>query len=177
MCGGGHEMTAGVHCAHFEMRTLNVSVLVGVAGPGFDPAAGGEANGAVEGWLMRTHDGSLVHGGSGSGWAGQPEEHEGKVGDVVVRRPPCAALRRGCAEGLACACRAWCSTSTPAGETPVQPIRAILADGGRVVSLTVWLNGERRGVMVPSGLAGPLRGAVDLGDASVRIDGPKPPPG
>ena len=45
-------------------------------------------------------------------------------------------------------------------------------------SLTVWLNGERRGVMVPSGLVGPLRWAVDLADgASVRIDGPKPPPG
>ena len=43
-------------------------------------------------------------------------------------------------------------------------------------SLTVWLNGERRGVMVPSGLAGPLRWAVDLYEASVRIDGPKPPP-
>ena len=47
----------------------------------------------------------------------------------------------------------------------------------RVCSLTVWLNGERRGVMVPSGLVGPLRWAVDLYDASVRIDGPKPPPG
>ena len=45
-------------------------------------------------------------------------------------------------------------------------------------SLTVWLNGERRGVMVPSGLVGPLRWAVDLySGASVRIDGPKPPPG
>ena len=43
-------------------------------------------------------------------------------------------------------------------------------------SLTVWLNGERRGVMVPSGLVGPLRWAVDLCNASVRIDGPKPPP-
>ena len=39
-------------------------------------------------------------------------------------------------------------------------------------SLTVWLNGERRGVMVPSGLKGPLRWAVDLCNASVRIDGP-----
>ena len=46
-----------------------------------------------------------------------------------------------------------------------------------VRSLTVWLNGERRGVMVPSGLVGPLRWAVDLCGGSVRIDGPKPPPG
>ena len=31
--------------------------------------------------------------------------------------------------------------------------------------------------MVPSGLVGPLRWAVDLAaDTSVRIDGPKPPP-
>ena len=30
--------------------------------------------------------------------------------------------------------------------------------------------------MVPSGLVGPLRWAVDLHTASVRIDGPKPPP-
>ena len=55
-------------------------------------------------------------------------------------------------------------------------------------SLTVWLNGERRGVMVQPGmkdengkpvapLVGPLRWVVDLtGAASVRIDGPKPPP-
>ena len=44
-------------------------------------------------------------------------------------------------------------------------------------SLTVWLNGKRRGVMVKRGLKGPLRWAVDLNSASVRIDGPKPPPG
>ena len=42
-------------------------------------------------------------------------------------------------------------------------------------SLTVYLNGERRGVMVRSGLVGPMRWAVDLFSASVRIDGPKPP--
>ena len=109
-------MTAGVHCAHFEMRKLD-GAYVGVAGPGFDPAAGGVAYDSAEGWLMLTGSGSLWHGGSPSGWAGKPEEAEIKVGDVVVRRPPCAALRRGCAEGLACARRAWCSTSTPAGET------------------------------------------------------------
>ena len=51
----------------------------------------------------------------------------------------------------------------------------------------MWLNGERRGVMVQPGmktqkgkpvapLVGPLRWAVDLYGASVRIDGPKPPP-
>ena len=42
-------------------------------------------------------------------------------------------------------------------------------------SLTVWLNGKRRGVMVPSGLKGPLRWAVDVHKgASVQIGGPEP---
>ena len=52
-------------------------------------------------------------------------------------------------------------------------------------TLTVWVNRERKGVMVHPGmtlrlgvarLEGPLRWAVDLGDASVAIDGPLPPP-
>ena len=90
MCGGGHEMTAGVHCAHFEMRKLG-GAMVGVAGPGFNPAAGSAASDSAESWLMATWSGTLCHGGSVSKWAGQPEEKEIKVGDVVVRRPPCAA--------------------------------------------------------------------------------------
>ena len=110
-------MTAGVHCAHFELRTLCGLPLLGVAGPGFDPAAGGPADESPEGWVMNTGNGELWHGGSTCDWAGQPKRKEIKAGGVVVRRPPCAAPRRGCAEGLARACRAWCSTSTPAGET------------------------------------------------------------
>ena len=54
-------------------------------------------------------------------------------------------------------------------------------------TLTVWVNGERKGVMVRPGmtnrdgdpvarLEGPLRWAVDLWDASVVIAGPLPPP-
>ena len=56
-------------------------------------------------------------------------------------------------------------------------------------TLTVWVNGERKGVMARPGmtnydgdpvppLEGPLRWAVDLpqGGASVAIDGPLPPP-
>ena len=45
-------------------------------------------------------------------------------------------------------------------------------------TLTVWVNGERRGVMVRPGmqgvgrLEGPLRWAVDLSHASVAIAGP-----
>eukprot|EP01045_Picozoa_sp_COSAG04_P012387 COSAG04_NODE_833_length_10004_cov_6.351035_6_plen_126_part_00 len=109
-------MTAGVHCAHFEMRKRDGNAMVGVAGLGFDPAAGGGAYDSAEGWVMNTYDGALWHGDSASAWAGQPKRDEIKAGDVVVRRPPCAASRRECAEGLACARRAWCSTSTPAGE-------------------------------------------------------------
>ena len=55
-------------------------------------------------------------------------------------------------------------------------------------TLTVWVNGERKGVMARPGmtrlsgepvgrLEGPLRWAVDLGHgASVAIAGPLPPP-
>ncbi len=54
-------------------------------------------------------------------------------------------------------------------------------------TLTVWVNGERKGVMVRPGmtdndghpvgrLEGPLRWAVDLHRASVAIEGPLPPP-
>ena len=111
-------MTAGVHCAHFEMRKLGNCPCVGVVGPGFDPAAGGNPGLMNDhnsvGWLMDAHDGGLIHGGGKSAWPGQGDEIE--EGDVVVGPPPCAVLLRGCAEGLVCACRLWCSTSTPAGE-------------------------------------------------------------
>ena len=55
-------------------------------------------------------------------------------------------------------------------------------------TLTVWVNGERKGVMVRPGmtdrsgepvgrLEGPLRWAVDLfGGSSVGVSGPLPPP-
>ena len=54
-------------------------------------------------------------------------------------------------------------------------------------TLTVWVNGERKGVMARPGmtdmygqpvgrLEGPLRWAVDLQGASVAIAGPLPPP-
>ena len=54
-------------------------------------------------------------------------------------------------------------------------------------TLTVWVNGERKGVMVHPGmtdeggrpvgrLEGPLRWVVGLGRTSVAIDGPLPPP-
>ena len=54
-------------------------------------------------------------------------------------------------------------------------------------TLTVWVNGERKGVALRPGMAslggqpvgrleGPLRWAVDLAGASVAIAGPLPPP-
>ena len=54
-------------------------------------------------------------------------------------------------------------------------------------TLTVWVNGERKGVMARPGmtnweiqpvgrLEGPLRWTVGLVGASVAIDGPLPPP-
>jgi len=54
-------------------------------------------------------------------------------------------------------------------------------------TLTVWVNGERKGVMAHPGmtdddgalvgrLEGPLRWAADLCAASVAIEGPLPPP-
>ena len=54
-------------------------------------------------------------------------------------------------------------------------------------TLTVWVNGERKGVMARPGmtdrhgqpvrrLEGPLRWAVDLHEASVAIAGPLPLP-
>ena len=54
-------------------------------------------------------------------------------------------------------------------------------------TLTVWVNGERKGVMARPGmtnrygqpvarLEGPLRWAVDLNGASVAIAGPLPSP-
>ena len=83
-------MTAGVHCAHFELRTLGYAD-VGVAGPGFDPAAGGTAQDSAEGWMMNVMLGELRRGGSNTEWAGQPNYKEIKEGGVVVRRPPCVA--------------------------------------------------------------------------------------
>ena len=60
-------------------------------------------------------------------------------------------------------------------------------------TLTVWVNGERKGVMARPGmtfdapdypyhgtpvgrLEGPLRWAVDFNNALVEVDGPLPPP-
>ena len=70
----------------------------------------------------------------------------------------------------------------------VMSVQGILLDLD-AATLTVWVNGERKGVMVRPGmtseyggfavgqLEGPLRWAVDLNHASVAIAGPLPLPG
>ena len=64
------------------------------------------------------------------------------------------------------------------------PACAAGASGRDPVHMTVWLNGEmvQSGMKLSNGkpvapLMGPLRWAADLNEASVRIDGPKPPLG
>jgi hypothetical protein len=143
-----HPMVAGAH--YVEMTLLKKAdwgAWMGVVGQSFDAAGGGKACKSAEGWLLRTHDGSLGHAGRASKWEGSPQRHEIKQGDVV---------------GL------------------------LLDLGQRTLSL--YLNGARRGVMVAPGmkneygeavasLAGPLRWAVDVcAGGSVRIER-RPAPG
>ncbi len=71
--------------------------------------------------------------------------------------------------------------------SPVPLVQGLLLDLD-AATLTVWVNGERKGVMVrpdmtndsgdPVGrLEGPLRWAVDVhAGVSVAVDGPLPPP-
>ena len=113
-------MTAGVHGARFEMRDLGIGAMLGgamlgVAGPGFDPAAGGAAWTSAEGWLMDINrDGNLRHNGGDKAWD-KDGEIMVKEGDVVVRLPrprhsPLSMRRlRLTRSGR---CRACCSTAT-----------------------------------------------------------------
>ena len=87
----------------------------------------------------------------------------------------------------------WCGCpvrpSCPPSVT-LRVLQGLLLDCD-AATLTVWVNGEWKGVMVRPGMAdvfgpssrrkvprleGPLRWAVDLSDASVAIAGPLPPP-
>ena len=99
--------------------------------------------------------------------------------DPFPRRGPLARLRaarlrpplRPCPRAAHCCC----------------VVQGLLLDLD-AATLTVWVNGERKGVMVHPGgmtsdsglpvprLEGPLHWAVDAYDASVVIAGPLPPP-
>jgi hypothetical protein len=140
-----HPMAEGAH--YVEMTPLEGYAVVGVVGQGFDAAGGGGAGVSVEGWMLCTLDGRLVHAGRQSNWEGRLQYDEIKQGDVV----------------------------------------GLLMDLGQR-TLSVYLNGARRGVMVAPGmknwrgeavapLAGPLRWAVDVEQGtSVRIERKPPPP-
>ena len=112
--------------------------------------------------------GRLFHASRPGAWEGRPlGDPKLEQGDVVVRLPP-PPLPLGHAAHAVCAAQGMlldCDADT----------------------LTVWLNGERKGVMVRPGmtdrhgdpvgrLEGPLRWAVDLAGAAVAIAGPLPPP-
>ena len=76
----------------------------------------------------------------------------------------------------------------PCGSLSAVPVVQGLLLDLDAATLTVWVNGERKGVMARPGMSddwsepvgrleGPLRWAVDLyGGASVAIAGPLPPP-
>ena len=91
-----------------------------------------------------------------------------KEGDVVVRLPPPPLPSRR-------------------GLMPLCAVQGLLLDLD-AATLTVWVNGEWKGVMARPGmtdsdghpvgrLEGRLRWAVDLWRTSVAIAGPLPPPG
>ena len=151
-----HEMRRGRHYATFTLRTLGGDTMLGVVGAGFDPSLGNKAQSSPQGWVLATHSGSLRHESRGSEWEGQPG-NELKEGDVVVRNASALSCRRHSR------CRA----------------QGMLLDLD-AATLTVWVNGERMGVMVRPGmtdrfgrpvarLEGPLRWAVDLNRAAVAI--------
>ena len=143
-----------------------------MVGVGFDPTGGGVACMSSQGWLLSAANGLLFHASLPSNWEGQPQgETKLKEGDVVVRLPfppLTAAPSRACL-------------------TPLCVAQGLLLDCD-AATLTVWVNGERKGVMVRPGmtdedgepvgrLEGALRWAVDLqGECSIAIAGPLPPP-
>eukprot|EP01045_Picozoa_sp_COSAG04_P054805 COSAG04_NODE_24704_length_318_cov_0.666667_1_plen_105_part_11 len=105
--------------------------MVGVVGAGFDPTGGAEANESSQGWVLGTTFGRLWHAGGESDWDGQPRDQT-KQGDVVVwlplPLPACHAARL----------------------TLLCPPQGLLLDCD-AATLTVWVNGERKGVMARPG--------------------------
>eukprot|EP01047_Picozoa_sp_COSAG01_P112238 COSAG01_NODE_40996_length_457_cov_0.592179_1_plen_139_part_10 len=89
----GHEMAAGVHCAHFTLLRRahgghGALPAVGVVGAGFDATRDQHAMDSAEGWLLNpSRGGHLYHGGNGRyyDWEGKAAANQLKLGDVVVR--------------------------------------------------------------------------------------------
>ena len=177
---GGHEMRRGRHYATFTLRCLRQFALLGVVNASLQPTVGDGADmsHSSQGWVLATFNGALYHADCRSQWAGQPRFDELKDGDVVV----------------------WLAPS-PRHAVPTLPpphcagcvVQGLLLDLD-AATLTVWVNGERKGVMLRPGmvqpgmtniyqaqpvgrLEGPLRWAVDMGyGSSVAIGGPLPLP-
>ena len=160
---GGHEMRRGRHYTTFTLRSRHS--MMGVIRPDFNQMYHNSAFASPHAWMLNRVDGQHYHAGRGSNWEGQPEEL--KDDDVVVRLPAPPSARHATPPTLLCA---------PQG---------LLLDCD-AATLTVWVNGERKGVMARPGmtdddgepvgrLEGPLRWAVDL-DGAVKIDGPLPLP-
>ena len=147
-------------------------ILPGVVGAGFNPEQGVVhelAQDSTQGWMLDTSDGTLMHAGSASSWEGQPQDDELQEGDVVVRLPLRPLPRHAAAHS-----------------TLLCVMQGMLLDLD-VATLTVWVNGKRRGVMVRPGmidlegqpvgrLEGPLRWAVEVHGSTAAIEGPLPPP-
>ena len=171
---GGHEMRHGRHYATFNLRSSGwrnreeweKAFFIGVVGADFTIGAGrGVVSESPQGWLLGTHRDDLICAGRYTReWEGRQAmaEHELREGDTFVRLPlrcpappvSCAALTLRVAQGM-------------------------LLDLD-AATLTLWINGERKGVMARPGmtddrgqpvrrLEGPLRWAVDL-DGAVKIE-------
>jgi hypothetical protein len=149
-------MTEGVHYVEMTLAPREDDppprprrAWMGVVGQGVD-VAGDECSAlfsSVEGWLLATHDGTLVHANKGSSWEGMPQTKEIKQGDVV---------------GLLL-------------DLGQRTLSMYLNGAWRGVMVAPWMKDNDGREVAP--LVGPLVWAVDvLGGASVRIKRKPPPP-
>ena len=167
-------MQRGRHYATFTLRSSD-GTCVGVVGPGFDPDEEDGAHASMQGWVLETGTGILWHAYNEVNRLEEGDEHiEPGDGDVLV---PLLATP---------AHAVWWAHQTLRRLTALCVVQGLLLDCD-AATLTVWVNGERKGVMVRPGmtnehdepvgrLEGPLRWAVDLSNASVTVAGPLPPP-
>ena len=155
-----HPMVAGAHYMEMTLLEHGDGAMMGVVGQGFDAAGSGAANKSAKGWLL-----SGAANESAEGWLVSTSYgylcHAYDYSNWEGMPQP-LEIKQGDAVGL------------------------LLDLGQRTLSM--YLNGARRGVMVAPGmkngegealalLAGPLRWAVDFGRGdSVRIER-RPAPG